>query len=85
MSLKVMNFGEKVNEWWSSYIVEGIPSYRLNIKMKMLKKDLRVWNKELFGSVKVKMSEIMNEVRELERVDVWRSWRRGRKRKKGFG
>ncbi|KAH0689173.1 hypothetical protein KY289_016531 [Solanum tuberosum] len=48
MWLKATNFGEKVNGCWSSYVVEGRP-YRLAIKMKMLKIDLRVWNKEVFG------------------------------------
>lgn len=49
------DFGDRVTSWSSSYVVEGRPSYRLAKKLKLLKADMRVWNKEVFRRVKVKM------------------------------
>lgn len=38
--------------------------------MKLLKKDIRVWNNEVFGRVKVRMTEIISELGEIERAEV---------------
>ncbi|PHT48232.1 hypothetical protein CQW23_12440 [Capsicum baccatum] len=62
MWLRVDDFKDRVAGWWSSYAVEGRPSLRLAKKMRLLKKHLREWNKEVFGWVEVKMREIMIEV-----------------------
>lgn len=72
MWLRVNDFRDRVVDWWSSYEVEGRPSFRLAKKLKLLKKDIKVWNKEVFGRVKVKMGKIMNKVGELERIEVGR-------------
>lgn len=72
MWLEASNFGEKVAAWWSSYVVEGISSFRLGKKLKMLKVDLRVWNRKVLGRVEVKMRKILNEVGELERLEMGR-------------
>ncbi|KAG5595099.1 hypothetical protein H5410_036331 [Solanum commersonii] len=64
------NFQDRVASWWTSYVVEGRPSFRQAKKLKLLKADIRVWNKKVFGSAEVKIREIMNELEELERIEV---------------
>ncbi|RVW72110.1 hypothetical protein CK203_054771 [Vitis vinifera] len=45
--------------------VRGSASYRLAIKMKEIKKNLKVWNKEVFGRLET------NKASALEQVDFW--------------
>ena len=49
MWLKVEGFLEKIQGWWSSYAFSGPASLVLAKKLKALKDDLKVWNKEVFG------------------------------------
>jgi hypothetical protein len=51
MWLKALGFLDKVRGWWTSYSFAGTPSYVLAQKLKALKGDLKVWNKEVFGDV----------------------------------
>lgn len=51
--------------------------------MKMLKRDIRVWGKEVLGKVEVKMKEIISEEGELERRDAKRESDAREKREKG--
>nr|XP_016438279.1 PREDICTED: uncharacterized protein LOC107764237 [Nicotiana tabacum] len=67
MWLKVVGFGDKVKEWWTSYGVSETPSLHISKKLKLLKGDIIRWNKEVFGRVEVKMRELMHELGELER------------------
>jgi hypothetical protein len=53
MWLKVPDFLDKFWGWWSSYTFAGTPSFVLAQKLKALKGDLKVWNKEVFGDVGV--------------------------------
>lgn len=50
-------------------MVEGNPSFRLAAKLRLLKRDIRVWNKQVFGRVEVKIKELIHEVGELERLE----------------
>ena len=49
MWLKVEGFVDRVRGWWNSYHFLGSPSYVLACKFKALKKDLKHWNKHVFG------------------------------------
>ena len=51
MWLKVKGFVDRVRGWWNSYHFVGSPSYVLACKFKALKKDLKHWNKNIFGDV----------------------------------
>ena len=51
MWLKVEGFMDRVRCWWNSYHFVGSPSYVLACKLKALKKDLKCWNKLVFGDV----------------------------------
>ncbi|PHT99388.1 Protein translocase subunit SecA [Capsicum chinense] len=79
--LSLSDFQDRVASRWSSYVVEGRP-FRLAKKLKLLKANMRVWNKEVFGRIEVKMREIMNEVGELKRVEVGRELEEREKERK---
>ncbi|RVW31726.1 LINE-1 retrotransposable element ORF2 protein [Vitis vinifera] len=60
-------FKELVRAWWTGYSVVGSTSHCLAEKLKALKRDLRRWNKEVFGNVSAKKSEA------LSRIQFWDS------------
>lgn len=53
---------EMVGEWWSNYSVMGKLSFVLARKLKMLKEDLRKWNSEVSGQLKVQKAKVMDEI-----------------------
>ena len=51
MWLKQAGFVDQVQNWWSSYLFIGTPSYVLVCKLKALKVDLKIWNRQEFGDL----------------------------------
>ena len=51
MWLKEEGFVERVRQWWNGYCFLGSPSFILARKLKVLKEDLKKWNKEEFGDL----------------------------------
>jgi hypothetical protein len=51
MWLKEDGFVDMVRLWWSSYSLQGSPSFVLAQKLKAFKVDLKLWNKQVFGNV----------------------------------
>ena len=66
MWLKVAGFQDKIQGWWSSYSFNGPPSLVLARKLKALKEDLKIWNKEVFGDVGLKKKCVMDDILKLE-------------------
>ncbi|GKU89286.1 hypothetical protein SLEP1_g3443 [Rubroshorea leprosula] len=64
--LELKEFSSFVQEKWSSYIVEGWEGFKLKEKFKLLKNDLKKWNKEVFGHIDRKMEEIRDEIKKLD-------------------
>ena len=62
MWLKVSEFVDKVQEWWSGYSYSGTPSFVLAQKLKALKGDLKAWNKLVFGDVGIKRQQLECEL-----------------------
>ncbi|KAL8547830.1 hypothetical protein ACS0TY_007239 [Phlomoides rotata] len=54
---------------WENYRVIGWKSYSLKEKLKMLKKDLKVWSREMFGSLQHKMESQREAIERLDRFD----------------
>lgn len=48
MWLKAEGFKYLIRSWWTGYDARGSSNA---VKLKALKKDLKVWNKEVFGNV----------------------------------
>jgi hypothetical protein len=66
MWLKAEGFVAKVNSWWAGYEFFGTPSFILASKLKALKEDLKRWNKETFGDVRLKRLSRMGEILDLD-------------------
>ncbi|XP_057808979.1 uncharacterized protein LOC131023456 [Salvia miltiorrhiza] len=60
------NFMALVKESWSRDIDTSCPIYRVMAKLKRLKKDLRVWNKNTFGNVDKLIMEKQQELLEIQ-------------------
>jgi translation elongation factor EF-G len=66
MWLKSDGFVEQLQRWWESYDFQGMPSYVLANKLKVLKADLKKWNAEVFGDVGKMKKELLEGIKELE-------------------
>jgi hypothetical protein len=66
MLLRQEDFAENVKVGWGSYEFQGSPSFVLASKLKALKEDIKKWNKESYGDVRVKKLELMQELQLLE-------------------
>ncbi|GKV30550.1 hypothetical protein SLEP1_g39351 [Rubroshorea leprosula] len=64
--LELKEFSSFVQEKWNSYKVEGWEGFKLKEKFKLLKNDLKKWNKEVFGHIDRKLEEIRDEIKKLD-------------------
>ena len=48
--LKVEGFKDLMRSWWQGMSVSGRVSYKLATKLKAIKQNLKVWNREVFGT-----------------------------------
>ena len=55
-------FKELVREWWTRCPVIGSNIHCLAEKLKALKRDLRKWNKEVFGNFSSRKSEVFSQI-----------------------
>ena len=51
MWLKVEGFKTLMRSWWQGMSVSGRASYKLATKLKVIKQNLKIWNREMFGSL----------------------------------
>ncbi|KAG7967737.1 hypothetical protein I3843_08G114300 [Carya illinoinensis] len=68
MWLKVEGFVDLIRQWWISYSFDGNPSKILAEKLKALKKDLKIWNEQVFGDVTSQKKNLFQELQTLEGV-----------------
>ena len=73
MLLKVEGFKDLIRNWWEGYSVQGSFSHILAVKLKALKQDLKIWNKEVLENVTTKKLEALAQlglwdVKERERA-----------------
>ncbi|KAL8557753.1 hypothetical protein ACS0TY_005021 [Phlomoides rotata] len=54
---------------WSSYQVHGWTAFRLKEKLKCLRNDLKVWNKEVFGEIDKNITDMQWEIEVWDRID----------------
>ena len=62
-------FDNFVRDKWGSYLVQGNEILVLKEKLKMLKSDLKGWNKDVFGYTDKLKVKILNKIQELDRRD----------------
>ncbi|KAL8480950.1 hypothetical protein ACS0TY_027463 [Phlomoides rotata] len=66
--VKHPEFSEFCLAKWKSYSVTGWKSYALMEKLKLLKRDLKVWSRETFGAIQQKME---NQRDDIDRLDIY--------------
>ena len=64
--LKMEGFVDRVKAWWSSYLSTDSPSFVLANKLKVLKYDLKFWNKHVFGDVNLKQLQLLADLAQLD-------------------
>ena len=67
--LKEPGFRAMIKEKWDSYEVQGNSMSVLKDKLKLLKVDLKMWNKNVFGCVESHKRRILSETEELDGKD----------------
>ncbi|RVW16572.1 hypothetical protein CK203_069385 [Vitis vinifera] len=63
--LKVEGFKDLMRSWWQGMSVSGRASYKLATKLKVIKQNLKSWNKEVFGNLE------SNKLAALQQVEYW--------------
>jgi exonuclease III len=66
MWLKSEGFVDMVKGWWDGYSFSGPPSRILARKLKALKEDLKIWNKNIHGDVGLKKNRAMGDILKLD-------------------
>ena len=69
MWLKEPGFKVMEKDKWDSYEVQGNSMSILKDKLKLLKVDLKEWNKNVFGCVESNKRRILSEIEELDGKD----------------
>jgi len=64
--LSEKGFVGMVEERWKSYISEGGAIKGLKEKLKLLKADLKVWNRDVFGNLNLIKSSIVQEIENFD-------------------
>jgi hypothetical protein len=73
MWLKAEGFVGKVKHWWDSYSFQGTPSFAFACKLKALKKDLKIWNEEVFGKVERNKRKLFEELQAFDAIEESRA------------
>ena len=63
--LKVEGFKDLMRSWWQGMSVSGRASYKLATKLKAIKQNLKLWNREVFGNLE------SNKLAALQQVEYW--------------
>lgn len=63
------NFKEFVTNAWHNYPVQEWSGYRIKEKLKMLKEDLKMWNRDIFSQLDKNIGELKGKIQELDMLD----------------
>ncbi|KAL8508223.1 hypothetical protein ACS0TY_018708 [Phlomoides rotata] len=67
--VKHPNFKDFFESKWCTYQVHGWAAFRLKEKLKCLRNDLKVWNKEVFGVIDKNINDKQREIEVWDRID----------------
>lgn len=73
MWVQAEGFLNHVKEWWNSYDAVGSPDFILVQKLKYLKQNISIWNREVFGKLEDQKRQALNELASLEQSTEGRS------------
>ena len=67
--LSEKGFWEMVKDKWLSYPMKGNALVNIKEKLKSLKGDLKIWNRDVFGNIHTQKKAILQEIEELDCKD----------------
>ena len=59
MWLEVEGFRDLIKRWWEEVRVEGYGSFVVAKKLKVVKAEIKKWNREVFGDIKIRKYNLM--------------------------
>lgn len=62
MWLQTEGFLDRVKWWRQAYVFRGNPDFILIQKLKMLKKDIIVWNRAVYGKVEAQRNKALDDL-----------------------
>ncbi|KAM7469396.1 hypothetical protein LguiA_007579 [Lonicera macranthoides] len=69
MWLRNKEFCGKFKEWWESSVHQGWEGYKFMMKLGDVKREVRKWNKEVFGDIRIEKFAILRRIEELDKID----------------
>lgn len=62
-------FKKFILDKWRNYSVQGWSGYIIKEKFKLLKQDIKIWNREVFGSIENRIEKNREEIKCLDLLD----------------
>jgi len=62
-------FGEMVKTKWNSYSSRGSGFMKIKEKLKCLKRDLKLWNRDVFGNINTSKKRILKDIEDIDCQD----------------
>ena len=56
MWLEVEDFGDLIKRWWEEASVEGYARFVVAKKLRVIKAEIKKWNREVFGDINIRQS-----------------------------
>lgn len=70
MWLKHLDLKERIREWWGIR-VQGTAMFRFSRKLNWVKRQVKIWNKEIFGNIFEDKTALLSELSRIEdRIEV---------------
>lgn len=69
MWLLHQDFKRNIQEWWEEHSEFGWAGYCLMKKLKFVKEKLKIWNREVFGDVRIRKRELLELIGGLDRLE----------------
>jgi len=66
MWLKAEGITDLIKKWWEEVEVTGFASFVLASKLKVVKEELKIWNREVFGDVRLKKFSLLGSINALD-------------------
>ena len=64
--LESEGFSDLIKAWWEEVQVPGFASFIVVIKLKYIKERLKIWNREVFGDIKIQKHKILGMINSLD-------------------
>ena len=66
MWLEVEGFRDLIKRWWEEARIEGYASFVVAKKLKVIKAEIKKWNREVFGDIKIRKYNLMDSINQLD-------------------